>query len=544
MNKQLSKTKQLFFLSFLFLTFIVITSYLFVRIYLIFTSHLNFIEGVLTTTLLLAESFILLHSFGYFLNVFRVIKQASSFIPIIEKPNLNSYPPVAIAVASYHEPLNVLKDTLTCFYNLSYPNKHLYFLDDTRYELPWDTPENKLKYRKSIEDLCQSLDINLFRANWHGAKAGMLNDFIQFLGGEKRDDFEFSQYSKQRSKDPEKYLIIFDADMNPLPDFVEHLVDIMERNPKIAFTQTPQYYTNFEFNRVARAAGLQQAVFYEFICEGKSQQGAMFCCGTNVIYRREALAAIGGFDENSVTEDFATSLKLHKAGWKSKYLNRVSAFGMGPEDLGAFFKQQYRWARGTLGIFRMLPKEFFLHLRQYTINQWWEYFLSSTHYFVGCVFFIMVIFPILYLFFNIPSYMADPVIYAAAFLPYITLSMLMFLWTLKKRAYTIFDILSVLVFNAVSFPVFIKAAASAMLGIKTSFGITPKSGSTMLSLRSLIPQTLTGLLCIAAIVWGSLRLYYEREPFYGLLLNIFWTIYNFSLVSSFLYFNHSEEDIK
>lgn len=509
---------------------------------MILIAHFSPIEGVLTISLLLAEGFILLHSLGYFLNVFRVVNQNSGFIPSIEEPRLKSYPPVAIVVASYKEPLNVLEDTLICFYNLSYPNKHLYFLDDTRYDLPWDTPENKLKYHQSIDDLCQSLEINLFRANWHGAKAGMLNDFLQFLSGNHRVDFEFHPYSKTKPEEVEKYLIVFDADMNPLPDFVEYLVSIMEEKEKVAFIQTPQYYTNFAFNRVARASGLQQAVFYEFICEGKSQQKAMFCCGTNIIYRRAALNEVGGFDEESVTEDFATSLKFHKSGWESMYLNRVSAFGMGPEDLGAFFKQQFRWARGTIGVFRTLPKEFLLHFSKFSINQWWEYFLSSTHYFIGMVFLIMVLFPIVYLFFDVPSYLADPIVYACAFIPYITMSALMFIWTLKKRNYTLSNIFSVFVFNAVSFPVFIKAAISGLLGIKVSFGVTPKSGSTILPLRFLMPQVCLGLLCVAAITWGVQRLYYEREPFYGLLLNVFWTLYNFALISSFLYFNHSEED--
>lgn len=529
-------------LSLLLLTFLSILFYLCIRIFLVLSANFSLVEGILTISLLLAESFILIHSLGYFFNVYRVINQNQGFTPIINEPKLSSYPPVAIVVASYKEPLNVLKDTLICFYNLSYPNKHLYFLDDTRYDLPWDTSENKLKYQQAIEDLCHSLGINLFRANWHGAKAGMLNDFLQFLSGKKRKDFEFYPYSKKKSEETEKYLIVFDADMNPVPDFVEYLVDIMEKNPKVAFVQTPQYYTNFEFNRVARASGLQQAIFYEFICEGKSQQEAMFCCGTNVIYRRKALDDVGGFDEDSVTEDFATSLKFHKSGWESKYLNRVSAFGMGPEDLGAFFKQQFRWARGTIGVFRKLPKEFFLNFQKFSINQWWEYFLSSTHYFIGMVFFIMVLFPILYLFFNIPSYLADPVIYACAFLPYITMSALMFIWTLKKRKYSISNIFSVFVFNAVSFPVFIKASISALLGIKANFGVTPKGGSTILSFRSLMPQIITALVCVAAIVWGMQRLYFEREPFYGLLLNIFWTFYNFILISSFLYFNHSEEN--
>jgi cellulose synthase (UDP-forming) len=541
MTQELKPSKKIFFLSLVGITILTIFSYFFVRVFLVLTSPLYWYEIFLSFLLLFAEAFIITHTLGYLLNLFRVLKETSSFTTTIKKPCLTTFPPVAIAVASYKEPLEILRETLICFYNLTYPNKHLYFLDDTRYELPWDTEENKLKYRESINQLCKLYEVNLFRAKWHGAKAGMINDFTQFLSGEIRSDFEYTHYSKYKSPEPEKYLIIFDADMNPFPDFVEYIVDIMEKQPDVAFVQTPQYYTNFGFNRVARAAGLQQAIFYEYICEGKNLQGAMFCCGTNVIFRLKALKSIGGFDESSVTEDFATSLNFHKEGWKSVYLNKVSAFGLGPEDLGGFFKQQYRWARGTLGVFTKLPKAFILNFRQYTIGQWWEYFLASTHYFIGTVFFIMVLFPILYIVFNIPSYMADPEIYLGAFVPYITMSILVFILSLKKRKYPTKDILSVLLMNAVSFPVFMKAAFTALLGLKTPFGITPKEGGKALSLISLAPQVILAMLCSFTIVWGILRIYYERDPFFGIFFNVFWTVYNLLMISSVLYFNHAEE---
>ena len=183
-------------------------------------------------------------------------------------------------------------------------------------------------------------------------KAGMINDFLAFLEGRPLEGSELQHFQKSGTSGTEKYVAIFDADMNPLPDFAESIVQIMEKNEKIAFVQTPQYYTNFETNRVARAAGLQQVVFYEYICEGKSLQDAMICCGTNVMFRRKALVAVGGFDDTSVTEDFATSIKFHSMGWSSRYFNRICAFGMGPNDLGGYFKQQFRWALGTVGLFR------------------------------------------------------------------------------------------------------------------------------------------------------------------------------------------------
>lgn len=539
MQKNKSKLYLFTFIGLFFLTFFSILFYLITRITLFLIADYHWYEKILAFLLLSAESFILIHSIGYFLNVFIVKKkQFSSEELESTAPELTHYPPIAIIVTSYNEPLNILKDTLTCFYNISYPNKHLYFLDDTRYDLNWDTSENKEKYRLAIEEMCQWFGINLFRSHWHDAKAGKINDFLQYLDGQNQPSFHITWNESQEKQDVEKYLIIFDADMNPTPNFAEELVAIMESKPRAAFIQTPQYYTNFAENRVARAAGVQQAIFYEYICEGKSLKDAMFCCGTNVLFRIDSLKSVGGFDEKSVTEDFATSLKLHANGWGSLYNNKVLAFGMGPEDLGAYFKQQFRWATGTISILRSLPKKLLTNPKQFTLSQWWEYFLASTHYMVGWVYFVMFLLPIVYLIFDIPSYLAKPEIYIMAYTPYIVISTFMFFWTIMQRKYRPMELVPALLINSVSFVVYMKASFFALLGIKTKFGITPKQGANILSFKDLIPQLAISLACIFAIVWGLQRLYYEEDTGFSLQMNIFWCLYNLVTISFFLYFNH------
>ena len=63
-----------------------------------------------------------------------------------------------------------------------------------------------------------------------------------------------------------------------------------------------------------------------FITEGKSLENSMFSCGSNVIYRTETIKSIGGFNEKNVTEDLATSIKLHESGYHSIYYNRYFPF--------------------------------------------------------------------------------------------------------------------------------------------------------------------------------------------------------------------------
>ncbi len=151
------------------------------------------------------------------------------------------------------------------------------------------------------------------------------------------------------------FVVVLDCDHVPRPEFLwRTLGHLQDRD--VAFVQTPQEYANAADNRVAGAAWAQQALFFGAIARGKDRRGAMFCAGTNVVFRREALTGAGGFPEGSLTEDFALSLRLHEAGWRSAYVPEVLARGLGPEDMASYASQQQRWARGCLGALGAVAK--------------------------------------------------------------------------------------------------------------------------------------------------------------------------------------------
>lgn len=526
-------------------TLLSIFAYLVARTTMFFFSDYSWIEKTIAFGLLLAETFILIHGFGYFANISHLLLSKKTMVKRAKRESLDGPPPpVAVVVVSYKEPIQVVTDTLTCFYNLSYPNKHLYFLDDTRYDLPGQDPEVMAAYRVEVEEMCKDLEINLFRRRWHGAKAGLINDFLDLIAGNPPEGYEYTHNSPNPRVEKEKYLVVFDADMNPLPGFAEPLVAMMESNEKLAFIQTPQYYTNFETNRVAHASGLQQAVFYEYICEGKSLADAMFCCGTNVIFRIEALMDVDKLDQESVTEDFATSLKFHQKGWSSAYRNFVCAFGMGPEDLGGYFKQQFRWALGTVGLFRMIVGKFLQNPRQMSFYKWWEYALSGTHYFIGWALFIMFSCPILYLLFNVPSYFAWPGFYLLFFTPYIVLSMTTFFWSMASRNYRLKDAIRGQMLLTISFPVYMKASLLGILGYQGTFQTTPKNGSQSLPLRDLWPQLSMASFSLIAFIWGIIRLVNGEGPAGALLANSFWCGYHSIVLFSVFYFNSPDHSTK
>ncbi len=489
--------------------FIFVLVYLLARSVFLAAAGYTAIERILASAFLLSEGFVIFHAVGYFGNMYRLNKRPfASGADAVPEPA--ERPAVAVLIPARHEPEEVLMNTLTGCYNMAYPHKTVYLLDDS----------SEPAYSQGAARAAAYFGARVFRRQtpWHGAKAGIINDCLHTLS--------------------EKYVAILDADQVPMPQFLSKLVPLLEADTKIAFVQTPQFYSNLDESRTAFAAGMQQSVFYEYICEGKSSGEAMICCGTNVLVRKDALLGIGGFDESTVTEDFATSFKLHTRGWRSLYYNRVSVFGMGPLDLGSYFRQQNRWATGNVHMLREIIRGFFRNPSFLTPAQWFEYLVTGSYYFISWAYLFLVLCPIVYIFFGIPSFFMNPLVSSLSFMPYMILSLAIFYASFTQRNYDWRQIFRGQMLSFITLPVYLKASVSGLAGIKTPFHITAKKGDRCIPYRDLWPQMLFWALNLAALTWGVNRLVHERTL--SLALNLVWVGYHFILCSSIFYFN--EED--
>ena len=478
--------------------------YLTVRVVLVVEADYKGVEVLISVALLCAECFVLVHAFGYVLSVIRALWLRRPVSAAVLK-NPEDFPEVDILIAARHEPRHVLERTLTSIAGLSYPNKTVWLLDDS---------SDPAHIREAAE-LAEQLGIRLFRREErHGAKAGIVNDCLEKLTG--------------------KYVTLFDADQSPMPFFLNRIVPLLEADESLAFVQTPQYYVNYGENRVARAAAAQQAVFYEYICEAKASSGSAFCCGTNVVFRRDALVGVGGMDESSVTEDFATSVKLHTAGWHSIYYGEAYTMGLGPETLPAYFRQQFRWARGTLGVGLRLLGLLFRRPFSLSFWQWIDYGLSGTFYLMGWAYLILMLCPVLYVVFGVPSYFVKPEVYAAAFLPYLAFAVLVFVGGLRRRHYTLGQMIQGQLLLFLSSPIHIRASLAALLGLRGQFSITPKKGAHVVALHSLWPQLVLCLANYLVFIWGACRFIFEWD--FASAVNGFWAGIHFGVFWSVLYF--------
>jgi cellulose synthase (UDP-forming) len=488
-----------------YLSFLGLFLYFGVRLYIFFSNGSGFLNVIISFLLLLAEAHSIIHSLGFVISVVRLRKPGVNYHRHAEL-DYNNLPAVTIMVPARNEPIGILEITFISLAALDYNNKSIVFLDGSDDE-----------YILKNSELAKKYNITYFRpTEIPKSKAEIINRYLPNISS--------------------KYLSVFDADQNPLPEFLVETVGLAEYSKKIGFIQTPQLYSNLNVSPIARGAALQQSIFYENVCESKGESGAMFCCGTNFLMRTDVLKKVGGFDESSVTEDFATSVKIHSLGYRSIYYNHVRVFGMAPETLPAYLKQQFRWSAGSVGVLRRL---FFdslhgkLHLN---IAQKWEYFLSATYYFVGWSFFILMLCPILYLLFDIPSYFESPYLYLGTFIPYYALMLITFYATMKKRNYKIKDVFNGIIMGSISYPVLIESTTAAIFGRKAHFIITDKTGTGRLNFWRLWPWTIMIALNFVAIVNG---LFHISNNYYAIGVNIFWCIYHSFLLSYIFKLNKS-----
>ena len=144
------------------------------------------------------------------------------------------------------------------------------------------------------------------------------------------------------------YIAVYDADFAPRPDFLWETIPYMEEE-KTGVVQTAQYFdVDARVNEFARFAGSLQELFFRWIQPARDTYEAAICAGTNVVYKRRAVVAAGGFARVPLGEDVHSGVKIWVANYRTRYLPLVLAKGLAPDTWEALTNQQYRWARSSM----------------------------------------------------------------------------------------------------------------------------------------------------------------------------------------------------
>ncbi|WP_114377380.1 glycosyltransferase [Elioraea thermophila] len=230
-------------------------------------------------------------------------------------------PAVDVLIATYNEPLEVLERTILCARALDWPDVRVWVCDDGR--------------RAWLARYCAEKGVGyLTRPDNRGAKAGNINAALA------------------RTSAP--FVLVLDADFAPRRNMLYRMMGFFE-DPRVGIVQAPHAFYNPDPMQqnlaLHRVLPDDQRLFFDEIMPCRDAWDAAFCCGSNGILRRSAIAEIGGrLPEGSITEDMLTTLVLLRRGHVTRYLNEKLALGLAPESTAAFFVQRARWARGAIQI--------------------------------------------------------------------------------------------------------------------------------------------------------------------------------------------------
>ncbi|HEY6729460.1 MAG TPA: cellulose synthase catalytic subunit [Solirubrobacterales bacterium] len=225
---------------------------------------------------------------------------------------------VDVYVCTYDEPTEVVMATLAGCRALAYPHT-TYLLDDGR--------------RPEMAELAALAGARyLTRPDNSHAKAGNINAALPRTDGD--------------------LVLVLDADHVPMPDALDALVGYFD-DERMAIVQTPHDFFNHDSVQHYVVGRHEQSLFYRVICPGKDRHHAAYWCGSAALINRHALLEIGGVATETIAEDFHTTIRLLRHGWRTRYHDEVLVQGLAPHDLDGYLLQRDRWARGNLAVFRL-----------------------------------------------------------------------------------------------------------------------------------------------------------------------------------------------
>ena len=230
------------------------------------------------------------------------------------------WPPVTILVAAHNEE-KVVANILGALMTVKYP-------EDKMLVIPVND-RSKDRTKEIIDEFVEKFPGRIqpfHRSEGKGGKAAALKDAMELVKTE--------------------VILIFDADYIPGAGLVKQLVAPFF-DPEVGGVMGRVVPMNCGANLLTRLLDLERSGGYQVDQQARMnlrlvpQHG-----GTVAGVRLSALREIGGWNDNSLTEDTDLTYRLLLHGWKTAYQNRSECYEEVPETWAVRIKQIMRWAKG------------------------------------------------------------------------------------------------------------------------------------------------------------------------------------------------------
>ena len=233
--------------------------------------------------------------------------------------NENYKPFVSILVPAHNEE-SVITNTIENILNIDYPNFEILIIDDR-------SSDNTATVIKELADKYKNVIAMIRDKDAYPGKSAVLNDAFQVAKGEA--------------------ILVFDADATVEPDFLKKLVPILEPTD-VGAVQARKIIRNKDVNILTRCQNNEYTMDTQLQVGRDAIKGAVELRGNGELIKREALEDIGGWNNETITDDLDMSTRLHIKGWDIRFCPDACVYEEGIVYLFPLFRQRRRWLEGTI----------------------------------------------------------------------------------------------------------------------------------------------------------------------------------------------------
>ena len=264
-----------------------------------------------------------------------VLRRKRPFGPAPEVEN-SRQPKVSIHVPCYNEPPDMVIETIEALRKLRYDNYEVLIVDNnTKDESVW----------RPVEEYCQQINDPRYRffhvAPLEGFKGGALN------------------FALRNTVADAEIIAVIDSDYQVSEKWLRDLIPHFE-NPRIAIVQAPQDYRDGDETLFKKMCYAEYQGFFHIGMVTRNDRNAIIQHGTMTMVRRTVLEELGGWGEDTITEDAELGLRVFHHGYEAAYIEDSYGKGLIPDNFIDYRKQRFRWAYGSVQIMRKYARPLFL----------------------------------------------------------------------------------------------------------------------------------------------------------------------------------------
>ncbi|MCU0243054.1 MAG: glycosyltransferase, partial [Vicinamibacteria bacterium] len=157
-----------------------------------------------------------------------------------------------------------------------------------------------------------------------------------------------------------RFIAVYDADNTPEPAALRYLMAQLLLHSELGAVIGKFRTINRDRNLLTRFINVETLSFQSIVQAGRWMLFHVTTLpGTNFVIRRELVEAIGGWDEDAITEDSEMSIRIYMEGFRIKMIPYAVTWEQEPETWAVWLKQRTRWVQGNNYVakrfFRQIP---------------------------------------------------------------------------------------------------------------------------------------------------------------------------------------------